>query len=249
MARILIGTSGWAYGSWKRCFYPPGLPDKQRLSFYARRFTTTEVNYSYYHVPSEQTYRRWASQVPSDFVFAVKANRMITHVGRLQGVEAEWQAFVPGVRQLGPAIGPILVQLPPSFQINTSRLAAFLDMAGERSSGVRLAFEFRHASWFTAETYRLLTRYQAALCIADGLRHPRRNVLTTDFAYFRFHGRLPRAAPCYREEELREEADLIERFGGEGIERYVYFNNDADGHAPANAGRLSELLARDRQAA
>lgn len=109
MARILIGTSGWAYGSWKRCFYPPSLPDKQRLSFYADRFTTTEVNYSYYHVPSEQTYRRWATQVPSDFVFAVKANRMITHVGRLQGVEAEWQAFVLGVRQLGPRSHPCTI--------------------------------------------------------------------------------------------------------------------------------------------
>jgi uncharacterized protein YecE (DUF72 family) len=249
MARIFIGTSGWAYGSWKGCFYPPGLPDVQRLGFYSHRFRTTEVNFTYYQVPSEQTYRKWATLVPPDFVFAIKANRMITHVGRLQDVRTEWQAFIRGVRQLGPAAGPVLVQLPPSFPVNIGRLVAFLAMASEESSGVRLVFEFRHPSWFTAVTYRVLTRHQAALCIADGVRHHRCNVLTTDFSYFRYHGRTPKEAPFYREEELIEEARLIERFGQEGIDSYVYFNNDADGHAPVNARRLSELLAADRQAA
>src|SRR3954454_18983201 len=98
MARILIGTSGWAYGSWKGCFYPPLLPDKQRLSFYGDRFPTTEVNYSYYHIPSDETYRKWSTLVPPGFVFAVKANRIITHVGRLQHVEKPWRTFVEGVR-------------------------------------------------------------------------------------------------------------------------------------------------------
>ena len=249
MARIFIGTSGWAYASWKGCFYPPGLPDKQRLSFYAHRFPTTEVNYSYYHVPSEETYRRWTTLVPPDFVFAVKANRTITHVGRLQGVDRQWQAFVRGVCELGSAAGPILVQLPPSFQINLSRLSAFLTMVSEQSAGVRLALEFRHPSWFTAETYRILTRYQAALCIADSVRHPRFDVVTTRFVYFRFHGRTPREAPCYRDEELSGEAERIERYARDGIECYVYFNNDVDGHAPMNAARLSALLTHQRRVA
>jgi uncharacterized protein YecE (DUF72 family) len=114
---------------------------------------------------------------------------------------------------------------------------------------VRLAFEFRHASWFTDETYRLLTRFGAALCIADSATRDRRNVVTADFACLRYHGRTPRMAPFYRDDELREEARFIERLAGQGIEVYAYFNNDADGHAPTNAARLKEFLREVRCAA
>jgi uncharacterized protein YecE (DUF72 family) len=122
-------------------------------------------------------------------------------------------------------------------------------MASDSFSSIRLAFEFRHASWFVEETYRLLTRYGAALCIADGPRYPRHNQITADFAYFRFHGRTPGEAPLYKDEDLRREATFIESLVGEGIETYVYFNNDALAHAPANAARLGELLEERRSAA
>ena len=126
MARIFIGTSGWVYGSWKGRFYPDNLPEKQRLSFYADRFSTTEVNYSYYHVPSSATYRSWVGLVPPQFLFALKANRVITHMGRLGQVEESWRSFLQGACLLGQRLGPILVQLPPSFRQNLSRLEALL---------------------------------------------------------------------------------------------------------------------------
>jgi uncharacterized protein YecE (DUF72 family) len=249
VARILIGTSGWAYGSWKGCFYPPTLPDKQRLSFYADRFSTTEVNYSYYHVPSEQTFRTWAAVVPQHFLFTLKANRIVTHLARLHDVEPSWSTFVRNAACLGGYLGPILIQLPPSFRQDLSRLEAFLDLHSRVNERVRLTFEFRHASWFADETYRLLTQFGAALCIADSTTRPRHNVVTADFAYLRYHGRTPREAPFYTDGELREEAAFIERLARQGIDTYVYFNNDADGHAPTNAGRLTELVGELRAAA
>jgi uncharacterized protein YecE (DUF72 family) len=249
MARVFIGTSGWVYGSWKGRFYPDNFPDKQRLSFYGDRFSTTEVNYSYYHVPSANTYRNWASLVPDDFLFALKANRAITHLARLKNVEKIWSDFAQGARSLGQHLGPILVQLAPSFRKNHDRLESFLDMASVYDKTIRLAFEFRHESWFSEETYRLLARHGAAVCIADSLNRPRVNRVTADFTYLRYHGRTPREAPCYMDEELLQEAKFIERLLKQGIDTYAYFNNDALAHAPANAAKLKELLGAARCAA
>lgn len=249
MAQILIGTSGWVYGAWKAVFYPPALPDAQRLGYYANRFQTTEVNYSFYHVPSAETYRRWLKLVPPDFIFALKANRLITHIARLRDVDSIWSDFTQGAAALGRHLGPILLQLPASFRKDHAALTSFLEMTSPSSDLYRLAFEFRHASWFTHETYRLLRRYRAALCIADGPRFPRVNEITADFAYLRFHGRTPREAPWYADEQLEREARFIEQLAWQGIDSYVYFNNDAMAHAPMNAARLGELLGQRRYAA
>jgi uncharacterized protein YecE (DUF72 family) len=249
MARIYIGTSGWVYGAWKGRFYPPTLPEAQRLGYYASWFETTEVNYSFYHVPSPETYKRWLRLAPPDFLFTLKANRIITHVARLRDVESPWTEFMRGARALGPQLGPILLQLPPSFRQDQAALTAFLEMTASTSRPVRLAFEFRHASWFNEDTYRLLRRYGVALCIADGPRFPRMDRVTAEFSYLRFHGRTPREAPCYDNEQLAREAKFIERLAGQGIDTYVYFNNDALAHAPMNAARLSQLLADQCSAA
>jgi uncharacterized protein YecE (DUF72 family) len=242
MAKVWIGTSGWAYGSWKRRFYPPTLADSHRLEYYAQHFMTTEVNYSYYHVPSLEMYRKWAATVPPEFLFAVKTNRAISHDQRLRNVEEIWNDFMQGAMALGQHLGPILVQLPPSFARDHARLDDFLRMTSDLQPRVRLTVEFRHRSWFTAETYRLLVRHRAAFCIGDGMRHPRANVATADFAYLRFHGRTPREAPCYTDRELEKEATYIEALVRQGIDAFVYFNNDAGAHAIANAGRLKTLL-------
>jgi uncharacterized protein YecE (DUF72 family) len=249
MVRTLIGTCGWVYGAWKGQFYPPALPDAQRLGYLAGRFETTEVNYSFYHVPAAETYTRWMNLVPPNFVFALKANRLITHVARLREAERDWNNFTQAARELGDHLGPVLLQLPPSFRKDHATLAAFLEMTSDASRSIRLAFEFRHRSWFESETYRVLRRHGAALCIADGPRYPRVNRLTADFTYLRFHGRTPLEAPFYADEQLRQEARLIEGLSREGIDTYVYFNNDALAHAPLNAARLRELLNERRCAA
>jgi uncharacterized protein YecE (DUF72 family) len=248
MARVWIGTSGWVYGAWRGRFYPHILPDAQWLGYYASRFHTTEVNYSFYHVPSVETCSRWVRAVPPDFLFGLKANRLITHVRRLRDTGSEWNNFVTAARVLGQQLGPILLQLPPSFRNDHAALTEFLEMASHTPK-IRLAFEFRHPSWFVDDTYRLLSRHGAALCIADGPRFPRTNHVTAEFAYLRFHGRAPREAPCYTDEQLRQEAAFIEKLVQQGTDTYVHFNNDAFPHAPANAAYLGEVLNQRRSAA
>ncbi|MGH7166843.1 MAG: DUF72 domain-containing protein [Nitrospiraceae bacterium] len=243
MATILVGTSGWSYAGWRGSFYPKTLPSRRHLEFYAKEFPTTEVNYSFYHLPRPATYESWAAQVPEPFVFALKASRLITHVKRLANAEEPWRVFVSNAEPLGTHLGPILLQFPPSFQRDTDRLAAFLAIAGrEPPRPLRLVCEFRHESWFTKPVYRLMERHQVALCIADSPRYPRRDVLTADFTYLRFHGREKLFASCYTKPQLVEEARAITRYARQGLEVYAYFNNDAQGYAVQNARLLRELL-------
>jgi uncharacterized protein YecE (DUF72 family) len=245
MARAFIGTSGWTYSSWKGAFYPQDLPSRQYLEFYAREFSTTEVNYSFYHLPRPSTYKKWVEQVPDPFIFAVKASRFITHVKRLVDPEEPWGMFVRNVLSLGAHLGPILFQFPPSFRVDSKRLAAFLKIAQQpasRSHLLRLVVEFRHESWFTDDTYRLLKRHNVALCIADSPRYPRDDVLTADFTYLRFHGRTDLFASKYTDTELAREARALTQYLRKGLDVYAYFNNDARGHAVANARMLSRLL-------
>jgi uncharacterized protein YecE (DUF72 family) len=247
LARILIGTSGWTYASWKGTFYPEDLPRKRYLEFYAREFPTTEVNYSFYHLPKRETYTNWAKQVPSGFVFAVKASRLITHTKRLLGVGEPWQTFVQHALALGSHLGPVLLQFPPSMRRDEGRLADFLERAQAvvpDGRALRLVFEFRHETWFTDATYRLLEQHGAALCIADSPGYPRQDICTADFAYFRYHGRSELFASGYSDAELRVEAGQIKRFIREGADVYAYFNNDVRGHAVANARVLTRLLGR-----
>lgn len=245
MARVYIGTSGWAYPNWRGAFYSKDLPNAQFLEFYAKRFPTTEVNYSFYHLPKPTTYEKWVTQVPDGFIFAVKVSRFITHTKRLTGVKEPWQVFLQNVQSLGTCLGPILFQLPASFRCDHARLANFLKMArsvGPGSNRLRMVFEFRHESWFTDELYRLLRDHGAALCVADSPEYPRREVITADFLYCRFHGRTKLFTSTYTEAELAEEAQKIRRMLREGRDVYAYFNNDAAGYAIANARNLIDMM-------
>lgn len=247
MAQVLIGTSGWSYPDWRGLFYPDDLPSRRYLDFYARAFPTTEINYSFYHLPRPETYAKWAGQVPGAFVFSVKASRLITHTKRLRGVRTAWGTFAKNARTLGPRLGPILLQLPSSFRCDMKRLEAFLEMVGASASHAspsRLVFEFRHESWFTDHVYRLLEHHRAALCIADSPGYPHHDVLTADFAYLRFHGRTQLFASSYSKHELAVEANVITRYRREGRDVFVYFNNTAGGHAVENALTLTRLVER-----
>src|SRR5579884_3909189 len=166
--RLWIGTSGWTYRSWRGRFYPEELASREYLAFYSREFATTEINYSFYHVPRPETFDKWGRQVPEDFLFSVKANRLLTHIKRLLDVDEAWRTFVHNALALKEHFGPILLQFPPSFRKDLKRLSAFLDEAWDvvatKHSGrdrLRLVFEFRHDTWFATETYRLLNRHGA----------------------------------------------------------------------------------------
>lgn len=246
MATFRVGTSGWSYASWRGRFYPAELSPRRYLEFYARHFSTTEVNYSFYHLPRPSTYEKWCVQVPDDFCFALKVSRFITHVKRLHRVQEAWELFVSNARSLGRRLGPLLLQFPASFHCDIARLTAFLHDARPRAcrSPLRLALEFRHPSWFTEETFEILRAHDAALCIADAPQYPRCNVITASFVYLRFHGRQQLFASKYTDAELTAEATRIRRWLRDGLDVYVYFNNDASAHAVANAQTLARLVQR-----
>lgn len=241
MNKILIGTSGWMYKSWERDFYPDGLRSADELHYYAREFCTVEINNSFYKLPSPKTFSNWAAQVPEEFTFAVKASRYLTHIKRLKESEAALENIYNSASHLESKLGPILVQLPPRWHKNLQRLEKFLASA-RMIEGVRWVIEFRDESWHDSTVYSLLEKYDAALCIADSYKLERHDRLTADFTYFRYHGRTPHDAPNYTAAQLKHEAMKIQTLSAHVDKVFVYFNNDAKGHAVRNAKALRELL-------
>jgi uncharacterized protein YecE (DUF72 family) len=240
---LRAGTSGWSYAHWRGVLYPREAKPAEFFGHYARVFATAEINSSFYRAPGAETFRKWAEAAPEGFVFAVKAHRGVTHEGRLEGVETKWQAFVSNAMALAEKLGPVLVQLPPSLRRQTDLLEAFLD-GHRRAFGdkPRLAFEFRHASWFEGGAAELLRRHGAAMVIADSSRYPQAPLESAGpFVYLRFHGPGALFASGYSDEELREWAQQIREWLAEGMDVYAYFNNDAEGCAVINAMRLREL--------
>jgi uncharacterized protein YecE (DUF72 family) len=239
-AEIYVGTSGWNYKHWVGQFYPDDLPQKQMLSFYASHFDSVEINNSFYQLPKLKTFANWRDAVPRHFIFAVKASRFITHMKKLKAPKTSSHKLFTHMERLNQKLGPILFQLPPHWHYDIARLAAFLKAM---PPGRRYVFEFRDVSWLTQEVYRLLTEYNVALCIHDlgGKESPRE--ITADFTYLRFHG--PRRAAytgSYPPRVLKEWAKRITEWRSELKAIYVYFNNDAEGHAIRNALSFRELL-------
>jgi len=240
VAEFRIGTSGWVYPHWRDLFYPTGLPQRAWLTFFANHFDTVEVNYSFYRLPSPASFARWHAMTPPNFLFAMKGSRFITHVKRLRDTETPVRTFLERAELLGQKLGPILWQLPPDFPRDDGRLAAFLDVL---PPGRRYAFEFRDPSWFSDPIYALLSRFGAALCLAnrDGRDQPSTPILTADWTYLRFHGGL--AGGDYLDDQLRHWAGVIADWRGHGVSAFAYFNNDFHGFAVKNAARLREMFA------
>jgi len=241
-AEFRVGTSGWTYSSWRGSFYPADLKASDYLAWYGRRFNTVEINYSFYQLPQPKTFEKWAAETPPGFVFAVKVSKLVTHTRRLEAVEEPWRRFLDHAFHLGEKLGPLLLQLPPSFKADAARLEAFLELS--RSFGARrLALEFRHASWFTREVDELAARHGAALVIGHSSRYPCAPLTTAaPFVYLRFHGPRELFASRYSEEELAGWAAQVRSWLAEGRPVYAYFNNDAGGHAIENARMLLRLV-------
>ncbi|MBO0714248.1 MAG: DUF72 domain-containing protein [Acidimicrobiales bacterium] len=236
-----IGTSGWHYADWRERFYPPGLPARAWLEHYSRRFETVELNNAFYRLPEAATFVGWASQTPDDFILAVKASRYLTHVRRLREPAPSVALLLGRCQGLGPKLGPVLLQLPPTLQRSVGALDETL---ASFPPGVRVAVEPRHPSWFVPEVEDLLRRYRAALCWSD-----RRGPLTplwrtADWGYLRFHQGQASPSPCYGRMALESWARrLAERFGPtEDV--FSYFNNDTWSCAPRDAAVLGALCRR-----
>ncbi len=247
MAEARIGTSGWHYAHWGAgVFYPEGLKKGEWLAHFATLFDTVEINSSFYHLPKEQTFRKWSETAPGGFTFAVKASRYITHINRLKDPNEAICRFLERARLLGEKLGPVLFQLPPSMKCDLGRLERTLDYLDRQKEirPIRAAFEFRHASWFCDDVRRLLEERKAALCLGDLEGCPVGEPTDSDFVYVRRHGPSGRYRGCYSEDQLREDAKRTKNWLGEGRDVYVYFNNDVEGHAVRNALGLKELVTK-----
>ena len=184
MASVFFGVSGWAYATWKPDFYPQKLASAKFLGFYASRFTTVEVNYTFRTFPTEKLLTKWADSTPPDFKFSVKANQAITHIRRLKNARDLTEKFIASVEPLHAAnkLGAILFQLPPNLKCDLTVLNDFLDGLPKRT---RCAIEFRHASWFTDEVYSAMTKRNVALCLAEDNELVTPDKHTADFFYLR----------------------------------------------------------------
>jgi uncharacterized protein YecE (DUF72 family) len=238
---IKIGCSGWNYQHWRNgVFYPPRLPPRRWLEFYAQHFDTVEVNATFYRLPRENAVANWVRQSPPGFLFAVKMSRYVTHIKRLRDLPPSLELFYSRIAPLvgTPKLGPVLWQLPGTFRRDDERLGRAL----EQLPPGRHCFEFRHESWFVEDVYDLLHSHGVALVIGDTPSRPfQTHVLTTDWTFVRFHRGTRGRNSNYSDGELEEWADRIEGWA-EQADVYAYFNNDASGYAPRNALQLKRLL-------
>jgi len=234
-----IGCSGWHYDDWRGRFYPPELPRSRWLDYYVERFRTVELNNTFYRLPTEAAVAGWLRKASPGFLFAVKGSRYVTHIIRLKESEESVHTFCSRVEGLGPHLGPVLWQLPPSLHRDDARLRDFLSVLPSDFSHV---IEFRHASWWTEPVYELLRQYGVAFCIYDMEATSTPVVSTADFTYVRFHGPEARYAGKYGTSLLREWADRIKEEGSELSRTFVYFNNDINAHAVENAEQFKTLL-------
>jgi uncharacterized protein YecE (DUF72 family) len=239
---VRIGCSGWNYAHWRNgVFYPPRLPARRWLDFYACHFDTVELNNTFYRLPRRDSVARWVAESPPRFLFAVKMSRYITHVKRLTELENGLARFYERIEPLvrSPKFGPVLWQLPPTFRRNDERLASAL---AHLPPG-RHCFEFRHESWFVPETYELLRQHAVALVIGDDVRRPwQTRELTADWTFVRFHGGKRGARGNYSRSELEEWAQQVEAWRDVRIAAFLYFNNDWEGFAVRNAVWLKRRL-------
>jgi uncharacterized protein YecE (DUF72 family) len=229
---VYVGTSGYSYPEWRGRFYPERFPGAQMLPYYAEHYRTVELNNTFYRMPTGKTISGWDEDTPAGFVFALKVPRRITHIARLRDVADPFRFLLDTVGALGPKLGPLLLQLPPNLRKDPDRLGACLALV---PPGVRLAVEFRHASWLEDEIYALLRERNTALCVADTEEGTTPVVPTADFGYLRLRDR------AYGPDELGTWAQTARR--AEWRDAFVYFKHEEAGTGPVLARELLDTLA------
>jgi uncharacterized protein YecE (DUF72 family) len=230
---IWIGTSGYNYPEWRGTFYPEKLAAAKMLPYYAERFSTVEINYTFYRTPNEKILEGWNAATPEHFKLTLKAPKRITHEARLRDCADRVRQFLETASVLGPKLGALLFQLPPNLKKDVALLDAFLEAFPPR---VCAAFEFRHASWLDDEVYGRLRARNLALCVADSEKLSTPVEITADYAYFRLRDE------GYSPDDIARWADVIrERTSGCG-DVFVYFKHEESGKGPEFGARLMELV-------
>ena len=230
--KLYCGTSGFAYPTWKPGFYPDKLPSAKFLSYYATRLNAVEINYTYRRIASASTFEKWLEATGPAFMFLPKAHMKITHSLKLKDAEEFTRFFLESLEPLRAAgrLGPILFQLPPSFKADLERLAEFVRLLPKTSKYV---FEFRNASWFNEDVYKILREANVGLCQAENESMETPHVLTADFVYLRLR------KPDYSESELAEIQRRVQQYLRNGYTTYAIFKHE---ETPAGAVYAERLL-------
>ncbi len=234
MTRVRVGTSGWNYTEWKGSFYPDDMKPAAMLPYYAARFGTVEVNATFYRMPTPKVVAGWAAAVPAEFTFVLKAPQRITHFARLRDVDESVRVFCDVARGLGARLGALLFQLPPNFKKDLARLGDVLYMVPPE---LRMAWEFRHDSWFADDVYARLRARNAALAIVEDDDKTTPPLATADWGYFRLR------AVDYTDARLGAWVQTIRGVGAGWRDAFVFFKHEERGTGPALAQRLETLLA------
>jgi uncharacterized protein YecE (DUF72 family) len=243
MKSVRIGCSGWMYDSWRGRLYPDKLAKRRWLERYAEVFDTVEVNSTFYRLARRDAVAGWVSQTSPEFLFAVKASRYLTHIKRLldigEGIKRFYEPLEPMIE--AGRLGPVLWQLPENFHRDDARLAAWLELL-DRAPSARHTIEFRHESWFVPEVMGALRDHEVALTIGDHPSRPFQSYeATADWRFVRFHYGARGRAGNYSASEIETWARRIAQWRRRA-ELYVYYNNDWNSYAPANAKLLRRRL-------
>jgi uncharacterized protein YecE (DUF72 family) len=238
---IWVGTSGWTYDGWRGPFYPAEVPKKEWLAWYATRFASAEVNFSFYRTPSLEAVRGWRQQTPADFLFAWKASKFITHWKRLNEhtCQNSLDLMATRLKALGRKAGPVLFQLPPQFAADPVRLERFLRLLPRHYLH---AFEFRHPSWYARDVLQVLRDHNVSLCISDHHHAPAPWMATAKHVYIRGHGPDGRYKDHYSDATLAEWSKHIRKWRRQGKMVFAFFDNDQKSAAPVDARRLMTML-------
>jgi uncharacterized protein YecE (DUF72 family) len=242
---LYLGTSGWSYADWEGTLYPEGLPSGSRLAEYAKHYATVEIDSTFYGTPRRSTVEKWREIVPEGFLFAAKFPREVTHEQNLVDAEAETETFVRTMAELGDRLGPLLIQLPPSFAVEG--MGVLEDFLKGLPEGYRYAVEVRHRSWLGSDLPEMLRERSVALTLIDYPRMPRMDQATADFSYIRWLGdrrEFPEGHTHLkknRDEDLGWWSGLVGSFLEEGMTVFAYANNHYQNHSPSTLARFLEL--------
>ncbi len=230
--KIYVGTSGYAYKEWKGRFYPEKISSGEMLRFYSVRLNAVEINNTFYRMPKESVLVSWAEQVPRDFVFALKAPQVRTHLKRLRNVSQETEYLVKTLSVLDRKLGPVLFQFPKNFRVDRPALVDFLGLIPDNRA---CAFEFRNASWLDDEILSLLRRRGSALCVADTDENPADEIVRTGpWGYLRLR------RSDYTDSDLSK---WLERILSQEWEKvFVFFKHEDEAKGPQMAIRFHDLV-------
>jgi uncharacterized protein YecE (DUF72 family) len=241
--RIHIGTSGWSYKHWKGIFYPPKLKPTEWIAFYSDHFKTTEINGSFYKLPSKETVIEWMKKVPADFLFCPKMSRFLTHMKKLNAPEEPLERFFGIFGPMKKMMGPVLFQLPAVLKFDYNKADHLYHLLRSKYRKYEFVMEVRSDTWLLEESLILMAKYDIGLVISQsGERFPYSEMITAKNIYIRFHGPHALYSSSYSDQMLKEFAKKFKKWEKAGHEIWAFFNNDVHAYAIEDGKRLLKLL-------